>query len=171
MTTVVQRRAARVRRLGGARSDPYLTQGPPRTTAQCSGCSAVYRNKRWQLAAQTGTAPKKGGRRLVLCPACRKVRDRYPNGVVTIHWPTQPRLRESMLNLIKNQEAWGRKGNPLERILSMEAGPSLLTITTTNERLAQRLGRAIERAFHGKVVYRWSRGDKLARVDWSAAGK
>lgn len=168
-TKLNRQRAPRVRRGGGTQHDPYLEQLPPGGTAQCSACGALYRNKRWQLAAQIGTTPTTGGKKQVLCPACRKTQDDYPNGVVTIHWPAERQARESMLNLVKNQEEWGRQGNPLERIISIEAKGDVLIVTTTNERLAQRIGRAIERAFHGKAVYHWSNGDKLVRVEWSAA--
>jgi hypothetical protein len=75
--------------------------------------------------------------------------------------------RHTILNLIHNQEAWGRQVNPLERIISIEATDRRLTVLTTNERLAQRIGRALERAFHGKATYDWSRGNKLLRVAWS----
>lgn len=172
---VVRQRAPRVRRRGESPSDPYLEQLPPRTASRCSGCGAIYRNKRWQLdkrrqpALPTATQPKRTGEPLpqVLCPACRKVQDHYPSGVVTIHWPNERAVREEILNLIKNQEAWGRQGNLLERVISMEAQNSTLTLTTTNERLAERIGRALERAFHGKVVYHWSQDDKFVRVEWA----
>jgi hypothetical protein len=50
-----------------------------------------------------------------------------------------------------------------------ENGSGSLVITTTNERLAQRLGRAIKKAFHGEVAYHFSHDNKLARVDWERA--
>ena len=41
-----------------------------------------------------------------------------------------------------------------------------LTLATTTELLAQRLGRALEQAFGGSVSYDFSRENKLARVTW-----
>jgi hypothetical protein len=175
MKKMVRQRAPRVRRRGESSSDPYLEQRPPRTASRCSGCGAIYRNKRWQLDKRKKLAPfiaaqpKRTRAPLpqVLCPACRKVQDHYPSGVVTIHWPKEPAVREEILNLIKHQEEWGRQLNLLERVISMEAQNSTLTVTTTNERLAERIGRALERAFHGKVVYHWSQDDKFVRVEWA----
>jgi hypothetical protein len=165
----VRRRAPRARRRGEPSADPYREQSPPRGPAQCSQCGARYRNKRWTLPPPAAPRPKRA--RLaplsVLCPACRKTHDHYANGIVTIQWPAGDAERHMILNLIHNQEAWGRQVNPLERIISIEATDRRLTVLTTNERLAQRIGRALERAFHGKATYDWSRGNKLLRVAWS----
>lgn len=78
MTTIkknVKRRAQRVRGRGRPSADPYRELLPPRSTAHCSQCGAVYRHQRWK-----------------------------------------------------------------------------------------RMGRALERAFHGKATYQWSRENKLLRV-------
>lgn len=37
---------------------------------------------------------------------------------------------------------------------------------TTHTKLAQRMGREMERAYHGEVHYHWSHQDKLVRVYW-----
>ncbi|MEK6698135.1 MAG: hypothetical protein AABZ10_03730 [Nitrospirota bacterium] len=74
------------------------------------------------------------------------------------------------MNLIKNEEARARAFNPLERVMSVkENGFGSVIISTTNEKLAQRLGRAIKKAFHGEVAYHWSHDNKLARVDCERA--
>lgn len=171
MTTIkkrVKQRAQRVRGRGRPSADPYREQLPPRSVARCSQCGAVYRHKRWQLPGTVTLSPRERTKMLsVICPACRKTKDHYANGVVTIRWPRQEATRRTILNLIKHQEEWGRRVNPLERIIALEAKGDRLTVLTTNERLAQRIGRALERAFHGKATYQWSRGNKLLRVQWA----
>jgi len=73
-----------------------------------------------------------------------------------------------LLKLVKNEEHRARGFNPLERVMSVkENGHGSVIITTTNEKLAQRLGRAIKKAFHGDVRYHWSHDNKLVRVDWA----
>ena len=75
-----------------------------------------------------------------------------------------------VVNLIRNEEDRARGFNPLERVMSVrENGFGKLIISTTNEKLAQRLGRAIKRAFHGEVSYTWSHDNKLVRVEWERA--
>jgi hypothetical protein len=171
MTTIkktVKQRAQRVRGRGRPSGDPYREEQPPRRPARCSQCGAIYRHKRWQLPDTVALSARERNALLsVLCPGCRKTRDHYANGVVTIRWPKQAAARRTILNLIKHQEEWGRRGNPLERVISLEAKRDRLTVLTTNERLAQRIGRALERAFHGKATYQWSRENKLLRVQWA----
>jgi hypothetical protein len=41
-----------------------------------------------------------------------------------------------------------------------------LTLATTTEHLAQRLGHALKKAFKGKVHYDFSHENKLAHVYW-----
>jgi len=58
----------------------------------------------------------------------------------------------------------------LMRVMSFkETVYGAMVISTTNEKMAQRIGRAIRKAFRGKVTYQWSHDNKLARVDWARA--
>ena len=57
--------------------------------------------------------------------------------------------------------------NPLARILEWKRGDGhKLTVTTTTEHPAQRLGGALEKAFGGNTYYDFSHENKLARVNW-----
>ncbi len=107
---------------------------------------------------------------VAICPACMKIRDNFPGGIVTLKGDYVLPHKQELLNLIKNEEARARGFNPLERVMSVkETGYGGMVISTTNEKLAQRLGRAIRKAFSGKVTYQWSHDNKLARVDWARA--
>jgi len=158
MTTIkktVKQRAQRVRGRGRPSTDPYREQMPPRTTAQCSQCGAVYRHKRWQLPGTVTLSPRERTEMLsVLCPACRKTKDHYANGVVTIHWPEQEATRRTILNLIKHQEEWGRRGNPLERIIALEAKGDRLTERTVGAAHRTRPGAGLPRQGYLSVVPR-----------------
>jgi len=68
---------------------------------------------------------------------------------------------------LHNEAERAAEDNPLARI--MESKPETtdqLTITTTTEHLAQRLGHALEKAYDGKVRYDFSHENKLAHVYW-----
>jgi hypothetical protein len=70
--------------------------------------------------------------------------------------------------LLKNEAARAAEDNPLGRIMKwekQEKGLGLL-VSTTTERLAQRLGHALEKAYGGDVKYDFSHENKLARVYW-----
>jgi hypothetical protein len=149
-------------------ADPYLPRGASRKVSVCEGCSAVYQNKRWYAEGAVYEAAVKNPESVKLvCPACLKIRDNFPGGIVTLKGDYVLPHKQDLMNLIKNEEARARGFNPLERVMSVkENGHGSIVISTTNEKLAQRIGRAIKKAFHGEVTYRWSHDNKLARVDW-----
>jgi len=148
-------------------SDPYLEDEINVETAICRKCSAVYYNKRWYI---DGEILKKYNLQViekVLCPACRKIRDRFPGGIIRLHGEFLNKHKEEIMNLIKNEEERARGFNPLERIIDIsDTDNGVVEITTTNEKLAQRIVRSLERAYHGEVSYRWSHDTKLLRAEW-----
>ena len=146
-------------------TDPYRARGGS-AVAECESCRAVYRNKRWYAGAGASTAGTAVVERTV-CPACLRIRDAFPSGIVTLRGGFVLLHKQDIMNLVRNEEERARGFNPLERIMSFrENGYGSVVITTTNEKLAQRIGRALKKAFHGDVDYRWSHEDKLVRVDW-----
>ncbi len=146
-------------------TDSYLPRGS-QGAAVCEGCHAVYQNKRWYV---NGDCLKEGTATItVVCPACLKIRDDFPGGIVTLQGDYVLPHKHDLIRLIKNEEERARGYNPLERVMSIkENGRGSLVVSTTNEKLAQRLGRAIQKAFHGEVTYRWSHDNKLVRVNWA----
>lgn len=148
--------------------DPYIPKSGMATSV-CKECRSVYMNKRWYADNSLYEyVIKAGGRLEMLCPACRKIKDDFPSGVLTLKGAATAPFRKELMNLIKNEEERARGINPLERVISIrEDGVGDIVICTTNEKLAQRLGRAVKKAFHGEVEYTWSHDNKLVRVDWS----
>ena len=152
-------------------TDSYLPRGASRKISVCGGCRAVYMNKRWYAEGDVDeTALKNPEAAKIVCPACLKIRDNFPGGIVTLKGDYVLPHKKDLMKLIKNEEERARGLNPLERVMSVkENGYGSLIISTTNEKLAQRLGRAVKKAFHGDVAYHWSHDNKLVRVDWERA--
>ena len=76
-------------------------------------------------------------------------------------------IATTLERLLRNEAERAAEDNPLARImLWRENGDEKLTLSTTTEHLAQRLGRALEKAYDGKVEYDFSHENKLARVSW-----
>ena len=154
-----------------ATKDSYLPRGARRKISVCGGCRAVYMNKRWYAEGDVDEAALKNPEAAkIVCPACLKIRDNFPGGIVTLKGDYVLPHKKDLMKLIKNEEERARGLNPLERVMSVkENGYGSLVISTTNEKLAQRLGRAVKKAFHGEVAYHWSHDNKLVRVDWERA--
>ncbi len=154
-----------------ATTDPYLPRGASQRVSVCESCHAIYQNKRWTVdRAVYEEAVQNPATVNLVCPACLKIRDDFPGGIVTLKGDYVLHHKHELMNLIKNEEEQARGFNPLERVMSVkEDGFGSIIVTTTNEKLAQRIGRAIKKAFHGEVSYHWSHDNKLARVDWERA--
>jgi hypothetical protein len=155
------------RRLAGQQPDPYAVRGAQPGPAVCKECHAIYEKKRWRFdepAYEKLISQKRT--KAVICPACVKVHDRYPDGVLTLQWPGLPEHRRDVLGLLHKEAARAQEVNPLERIMKIEDDGKELRVFTTNTKLAQRMGREMERAFKGKTSYHWAHRDKLVRVYW-----
>lgn len=147
--------------------DPYLLNSKPDEAAVCRRCRSVYAGHRWELESQAGNDLSKARHVAeVLCPACEKIKDRIPGGIISLSGDFFQKHEQEALSLIKREARKAIVINPMERIMGMERQKEGLTIWTTNEKLAQRLGRALYKAFRGSIEYNWSKNIKLLRVKW-----
>lgn len=147
--------------------DPYLLDLKPDEVAICKECRSVYAGQRWELERQaTRDLAKAKEIKETLCPACRKIRDRMPGGIVTISGAFVRDHEQEIVNLLNHGSQKAMQINPLERIMDIERSDSGMVVLTTNEKLAQKLGRALHKAYSGQVEYKWSEDTKLVRVKW-----
>jgi NMD protein affecting ribosome stability and mRNA decay len=151
-------------------ADPYLPAGGMKEVALCQGCHALYRNKRWYLDPEAFAAESaEGAPHWVTCPACQKIAERYPEGIVTLKGEYFWEHEEEIRNILKNEESKAMAKNPLERIMRMNREGDDLIIETTEQKLAEHLGRALHRAHQGDLKVSWSQEHAVCRVDWERA--
>lgn len=151
-------------------SDPYIDAEAQSGPVRCSDCGAFFLNKRWYLAQ---TLPEKfdaeSVEEEVQCPSCRKIEEHYSEGVVTLEgeylWAHEKEIRSMLYNTEKKVMLI----NPLERILSIDRQGDALVIETTEEKLAEHLGRALFRAHQGDLEVSWSDDHSFCRVHWERA--
>src|SRR5512139_667346 len=123
-------------------TDPYLPDAGYKEPALCQSCQAIYRQKRWQLdptlAGKLANDPEV---HWVTCPACQKISEAYPQGILTLRgsylWNHEPEIRNILDNAVNRLSA----RNPLERIISVQRQGDDLIIETTDNKLAEQLGR------------------------------
>lgn len=153
----------------GRVDDPYLPAGGRHEMAICTTCKAIYQNKRWfydeELYRKNFT---KETTNRVTCPGCQKVQDRYYEGVLVLEGKFFSEHKDEILTLVNKEAQKVAQRSPLERIIQIvPEGDSRVSVETTTEKLAQRLGRAVYRAYKGELDFRWSEMNKFARVYWS----
>jgi len=133
----------------------------------CKKCGIVYRQKRWIMdpaELERVQADPSAGK--IICPACQRMRDEVPGGFLTLTGDYLGKHEVEILELIKNTEAKSRTKNPLGRIMEIRQEGGVLTILTTEDKLAQKLGRDVYKAHSGELNYQWSHMENYVRVDW-----
>jgi NMD protein affecting ribosome stability and mRNA decay len=102
-----------------------------------------------------------------LCPACRRIKDEFPTGVVTLRGDFARVHKDEMVSLALHQEAAEKKEHPFNRIINIEESVEGIVITTTDIHLPRRIGEAIQRAFHGQIDDIFDKGGYFVRVNWT----
>jgi NMD protein affecting ribosome stability and mRNA decay len=136
--------------------------------AICKKCGTLYVGKRWVLddAESKGLIDESSVTKLI-CPACQRMADNNPAGIVTLSGSYLLTHEDEILNVIKNTETKSRLKNPLGRIMEITQENNVLTISTTEDKLAQKLGREIYKAHKGELHYQWSHDQHFVRVNWT----
>jgi hypothetical protein len=138
--------------------------------AVCEVCGDVYADRRWSKpdpARHSAKHPNFRPATPVVCPACQRQRDDAPSGYLHLDGGFLADHKEEIERLIHNEAERASEDNPLARLMKWEKDKKgRLTVATTTEHLAQRLGRALEKAYDGKVRYDFSHENKLAHVYW-----
>ncbi|MHB1000203.1 MAG: BCAM0308 family protein [Armatimonadota bacterium] len=148
-------------------NDPYIPVLKPQEVAVCRECHSVYAGQRWELESQA--AHDLANAKCIvdtICPACQKIRDRQPGGIVTLSGSFLQQHEDEIVSMVQNENQNAMMINPLERIMDIDRSDGSMIIQTTNEKLAQKLGRAMHKSYSGEVEYKWSKGTKLVRVNW-----
>lgn len=142
-------------------TDPYKMTGKPKEPAACPECHAVFRDGRWTW----NEAPERANE--VLCPACMRMRDKFPAGTLTLKGGFFAARENEIMSLIKNTEADAKAERPVERIMSIDKKGGETVITFTDAHLAHGVGVALNNAYRGDLDARYTDEDGLLRITWS----
>ena len=135
--------------------------------AVCALCGGVYSKRRWVAGDSTTLSSEQlSSARVTLCPACKRKEEGVPSGYLHASGDFLAAHREEIEHLLRNEAARAAEDNPIARVMDWNSKGKKLSLTTTTEHLAQRLGHALVKAFHGEVQYDFSHENKLARVSW-----
>jgi hypothetical protein len=141
--------------------------------AVCEVCGNVYADRRWTrpAAVPVVTAAEKHPDfrppHMVVCPACEIQKSGLAAGYLHLNGQFLEEHLDEIERLLHNEADRAIEDNPLGRIMDIgRAAEGGLTVRTTTEHLAQRLGHALEKAYDGDVRYDFSHENKLAHVWW-----
>jgi hypothetical protein len=103
-----------------------------------------------------------------VCPACERIANDYPAGVLHVEGTFATEHRRDLLSLIRNIEKRERAEHPLKRVMGIADEGSGFAVSTTDSNLVQALGRAMLKAYAGRLEHPPTTSDKenVVRVRW-----
>lgn len=140
--------------------DSYKLQHKPPEPAVCPDCGAIFHGGRWQW----GKRPS--GSHELVCPACHRIRDRFPAGFVFISGKFFGDHHAELTSLLRHHEEKAKAEHPLARIIAIEDEADHTLVTTTDIHLARDLGEALHHAYQGELEFHYNEAEKLLRVHW-----
>lgn len=144
--------------------DVYLNDKPSSEPARCPVCGNIYLKKQWYRPEQK-QIPEDANTISYTCPGCSKVQDGYYYGELTVSGRFIREHHEEISNLIQNKVHEVQKDNPLSKLVQVEVDGDQLKLRTTNSKLAEHIGRALERAYEGDLDI--DRSEYITRVRWT----
>lgn len=142
--------------------DSYRMPGKLKEPTVCKECGALYHKGRWTWGAKPEGADE------IVCPACLRIRDKYPKGLVTLKGSYKDKHRDQVMGVIRNTEAQEKQEHPLVRIMAIEEQPEGLVVSTTDTHLPRRIGEALKHAHQGELTLRYEQDEEFVRVTWTA---
>ncbi len=140
--------------------DTYKCRGKLPEPTACPRCGAVFHKGRWTWA------PRPDGAHEEVCPACHRVEDKYPAGMVHLSGPFLKTHRDEVLHAVRHQEEEAKREHPLSRIIGIEESEEGVVISTTDTHLPGRIGEALRHAYHGELEHHYAEDARLLRMSW-----
>ena len=114
--------------------DPYRAGAKLKEPARCTECGATYVRGHWRWQGLMPPAPG-----TTSCPACRRIRDRYPAGEVTVSGSFVAAHRKEIEGLIRNTaDNEATRASPAPHH-GLQAGKGAIVVTTTDVHLPHRI--------------------------------
>ncbi len=158
----VTKRGRRDRLIEDPVTDPYMTRDKPKEPTVCTECGVVFGGGRWQWRDEV---PE--GAHPALCPACQRIRDEAPAGLLSLGGDFWHEHREEIVNLIHNKVEEQKRDHPMKRLMGIEDEEDGTSIASfTDMHLPRGVGQAIERAYEGELDITYPEGGGIVRVTW-----
>jgi hypothetical protein len=139
--------------------DPHAVADDPRGPAACPDCHAVLEEGKWHWADVPARAAAHR------CPACRRIHDRLPAGIVTLSGPFLHAHRDGIMATVRPVCDFAYLAHPLERMMEIDEDNTEIRIMTTSAHLARAIGRAVQEAWQGDLELD-ARAEGVPHVAW-----
>jgi NMD protein affecting ribosome stability and mRNA decay len=103
-----------------------------------------------------------------VCPACQRIAERYPAGILQVEGAFAAAHRDELIGLVRHVEERERSDHPLKRVMAIRKKKGGFVAETTDGKLARALGRAMSSAYAGELELPRTTADteNVVRVRW-----
>lgn len=149
-------------------NDPHHAPSGVAGELYCTTCGAVHHHKRWTLDAETVSRVRADpSAEATRCPGCEQVANRQFDGEVILESPFLATHGQDIMRLMQHVEQEVReRSNPLARIGEIHWEGEKLTAYTVSPHLADRLGKAVQKAYRGELKTQHADRSRFQRVKW-----
>jgi len=140
--------------------DTYKAKSKLPEPTVCPQCNAVFHHGRWQW----GETP--AGAHETLCPACHRIADGMPAGILTLSGDFLAGHHDEIVHLLRNVEEREKTEHPLKRIMDISEHDGVMVVNFTDPHLARGAGEAVHHAYQGDLDYHYQAGETLLRLTW-----
>ncbi|MGD8426420.1 MAG: BCAM0308 family protein [Balneolaceae bacterium] len=141
------------------RIDTYLERQKYPDPTICIKCGALYKEGRWTWDDLPEIAHE------AVCPACQRIADDYPGGIIELKGEFLDEHKDEILNLVRNISSLEQSRHPLERLMEITDTSESIIIKTTGMHAARRIGGAIHDAYQGDIDYNYD-AENYVRITW-----
>ena len=146
--------------LEGLGHDSYKAKSKLPDPARCPDCGAAFLKGRWTWSAAPADAA------VHLCPACARIRDKFPAGYVRLGGEYFLGHRDEIISLVRHCEEREKAAHPVQRIMAIEDGADGVVVTTTDVHLARAIAERVHDACKGSLAMQYSKDENLLRATW-----
>ncbi len=143
--------------------DPYGSRAKPAQPTECQECGAIFVRGRWTWRKTSELAVG----RHEWCPACRRIKERVPAGMLTLSGQFFHEHYEEILGLVTNIERHEKAEHPMRRIMTITRKGDGAVVTFTDPQLAHAVVDAIHNAYDGNMTCKYSTQEMFLRATWS----
>lgn len=135
---------------------------------RCPRCGAAYDGHRWVPEPGPELIRKLERKKVYrqLCPGCLRLERGQVEGVVRLEGAFLEGHIEEIKHLVERVSRNGKHRNVAARVVRQAEEGGALTIETTDDHLAERIGKEMVKAFKGTLDIKWQEKDRFARVQW-----
>jgi len=141
---------------------PYGRRGKYTSGTTCPDCGLHFLDGAWKR----GNPPPRRKQHSKRCPACLRIRDDFPAGLLQLGGGFVGPQRTQVLKCVRNAARAALAEHPLERIYRTEERPDEMVLYSTSEHLVAHIGKALRDAFGGELVLHYGPQAEWALARW-----